>query len=127
MISIILIPPDDDPVGILRIGAADSRPPTVYEAWSERGSYWTTSSASSHESARAWPHKPHRKALVLAYKGEPHLDGIFVADRSLSNGGPQWCRVFLSWIELILAGDEDADLWLNRVLSTLGQVEVVRA
>ena len=76
--AVLLIPAAGDPHGLLREGPCGARPPMVYEGWEgdPLRSWWTTASATANASARFYPSRAHRRALVLAWDGEPVAEGL---------------------------------------------------
>ena len=88
--GVLLVPADSDPLGLLAEGPCGARPPAAcwdgdrWRSWADN-SWW-------------WPLVPDRRALVLAWEGEPVAEGMAALGQAWGftpTALPWWVRSYL--------------------------------
>lgn len=116
--GVLLVPADEDPLGLLREGPCEARPPM---AWLLSDGSWTDSSAVASADPLHLV-RPGPRALVLASAGKPVLEG----DAWARLRGGNWWSDTPRRIRAYLAGDYSAAHVVDPRLGTVVLIDRAR-
>lgn len=103
--AVLLVPTEGDPRGLLEGGPCGAQPPIAQEYADGLRSWWQSGDHDRHAehwrsraTRAALTYRTGRRALVLAWDGEPVAEGCFRADTT------EW-YLFVELITSIMAGE----------------------